>query len=136
MFEHRLCFPKAQEMTSFHWLDLLTARYRWFVRWPMLSELHVLRHTRKHTHAKGAPRGLPAHNAPLSAAVTSVSFLQATLTAGNMSKAEKQRSFMAVSFSRRSVEWRSVACWHQAHQRDIMGFKMKTNRFLNYSRKR
>ncbi len=36
-----------------HWLDLLTAPYRWFARWPMLSELHVLR--RKCTK-RGSPR--------------------------------------------------------------------------------
>jgi len=36
-----------------HWLDLMTAPYRWFARWPMLSELHVLR--RKCTK-RGSPR--------------------------------------------------------------------------------
>lgn len=37
-----------------HWLDLLTAPYRWFARWPMLSEQHVLRHT--HERKTGLPK--------------------------------------------------------------------------------
>lgn len=115
-----------------HWLDLLTAPYRWFARWPILSELHVLRRT-------CTKRGSPRPATPQCTSVCSIhicQFLQATLTAGNMSKAEKQRSFMAVSFSRRGVKWRSVACQCLVYQRDIMGFKMKMNSFSKYSSER
>lgn len=97
MFAHWPCFPEAQEMTSSArpadgplQVDGRRSRSLTHAKWAARAEALTLAHTQN-----GVSPRLPPHNVPLYAAVTSVSFLQATLTAGNMSEAEEQRSFMA-----------------------------------------